>query len=127
MGATGDAASFSKASMTHWLSRGETAATAHALDSVTVERVQWLFERVCRHGYGAEHSLRVAVQIGAMRMGQAGASRSSVRAAFIDCIRHDVTATSFGTAFLAAEARVDSIRSRMAAWADAVVIMSPRG
>lgn len=113
--------------MTHWLSRGETAATAHALDSVTSERVQWLFERVCRHGFGAEHSLRVAVQVGAMRMGQAGASRASVRAAFIDCVRYGVTAKSFGTAFLAAEARVDALRSRMAAWADAVVIMSPRG
>lgn len=111
--------------MNPWFSQGEVSASAHSLDPVTVERVQWLFERVCRHGYGAEPSLRVAVQVGAMRMAQAGATREAIRSAILRCVQHGTTAVSFGTGFLAAEARVDSIRSRMTAWADAVAIMSP--
>lgn len=113
--------------MNNWLSRVESAATAHALDAVTIERIRWLFERVCRHGYGAESSLRVAVQVGAMRMAQAGATRGAIERAIVECVRHGTTALSFGTSFLAAESRVDLLRGRMTAWADAVAVMSPRG
>jgi hypothetical protein len=120
MGATGDAATSHKASMNIPISRGETPATAQALDSITVKRVQWLFERVCRHGYGAEHSLRVAVEIGAIRMAQAGATRRAIRAAFAACTSIVSPTGAAAKPLIAAETRITALLSRMSGWADAV-------
>ena len=106
--------------MNPWISRNETAATEHALDSGTVRRIQWLFERVCRHGYGAEHSLQVAVQIGATRMAEAGATRDAIRSAVDACVRAGAPGMRPAQTILTAEARVSSVRQRMTAWVDAV-------
>lgn len=113
--------------MKYRVSDGGVAAAALTLDAVTIARIQWLFERVCRHGYGAEPSLRVAVQVGAMRMVKAGATRAAIRSAFVECVKQEPSAASLGVAFATAEARVDSLRVRMAVWADDVAINSPRG
>jgi hypothetical protein len=105
--------------MNPWIHRRETAATDCALDSETVKRIQWLFERVCRHGYGAEQSLREAVQVGAARMAEAGATHAAIRSAVIASVHgqaHDAPSTSLA----ATESRVMSVQRRMTGWVDAV-------
>ena len=105
--------------MNPWIYRRETAATARALDSETVKRIQWLFERVCRHGYGAEQSLREAVQVGATRMAEAGATHAAIRSAVVACVLGPVLNIP-RTSFVTTESRVVSVRRRMTAWVDAV-------
>ena len=106
--------------MNPWISRHETAATERTLDSGTARRIQWLFERVCRHGYGAEHSLQVAVQVGATRMAEAGATREAIRLAVVACVQGGASGARPARRVLNAEARVSSIRQRMTDWVDAV-------
>jgi hypothetical protein len=106
--------------MNPWISRSEAQATARTLDGATVKRIQWLFDRVCRHGYGAEHSLRLAVQLGAARMVEAGATRDAIRTAIVACVHGQSPEDAPRTMFIAAESRVVSIRRRMTAWADAI-------
>lgn len=106
-----------------WRLRAEAPATASTLDTATLKRIQWLFERVCRHGYGAESSLKCAVQEGATRMLQAGATRNAIRAAIAGCVHAETPQEPARTTFLNAEPRVVSIRKRMTGWADA---MSPK-
>lgn len=107
--------------MQSWRSRAEAPATTSSLDTATIRRIQWLFERVCRHGYGAESSLKSAVQGGATRMRSAGASRDAIRSAVTACVQGEAAEDPSRTTFLATESRVVSIRKRMAGWADAVV------
>lgn len=107
--------------MNPWILRAEAPATSSTLDSATVKRIQWLFDRVCRHGYGAEHSLKAAVQVGATRMAQAGATRDSVRSAIVACVQVAAPDDPRPTTRLAGESRVVSIRKRMTGWADAAV------
>lgn len=126
-GATGDAATSIESSMNPWISRGETTATPLTLDSATARRIEWLFERVCRHGYGAEHSLRLAVQLGAIRMAEAGATRDAIRAAIVACVHGQMPADAVQTVFVPAEFRVVSIRKRVTAWADAAFPPSQQG
>lgn len=109
--------------MQHWRSRAEASATTSSLDTATVKRIQWLFERVCRHGYGAESSLKSAVQGGATQMCRAGATRDAIRSAIGACVLGQASEDPSRTTFLATESRVVSIRKRMTAWADAVVPM----
>jgi hypothetical protein len=99
--------------------RLRTNATAIALDSATLKRIQWLFERVCRHGYGAESSLKCAVQAGATRMSQAGATPTAIRRAIAASVQGHAFDDPARTTFIAAELRVVSIQNRMMAWADA--------
>jgi hypothetical protein len=98
----------------------EAPATTSSLDSATIKRIQWLFERVCRHGYGAESSLKSAVQGGATRMRHAGATPAAVRRAIAACVHGPPDKDPSRTTFLASESRVVSVRARMAGWADAV-------
>jgi hypothetical protein len=105
--------------MQSWRSRAEAPATASSLDSATIKRIQWLFERACRHGYGAESSLKSAVQGGATRMRSAGATRDAVRSAIAACVQGPVDEDPSRTTFLATESRVVSVRTRMAEWANA--------
>ena len=107
--------------MNPWIARTETQATALALDSATLKRIEWLFERVCRHGYGAESSLKTAVQMGAARMSKAGATRESIRSAIAACAQGKAPDEPRRTMFMAAESRVVSIRRRMTGWADATI------
>ena len=121
-GATGDAETSIKAtSMKSWRLREEAPATANALDTATLKRIQWLFERVCRHGYGAESSLKAAVQGGATRMSQAGATRAAIRSAIAACVHGEALEEPARTTFMRTESRVVSIRKRMTGWADAAV------
>ena len=120
-GGTGDAATSIKASMNPWILRAEAPATSRTLDSATVKRIQWLFDRVCRHGYGAEHSLKVAVELGATRMAEAGATRDAIRSAIVACVHVPAADDPRPTTHLAGESRVVSIRKRMTGWADAAV------
>jgi hypothetical protein len=106
--------------MTSWRLREEAPATASALDTATLKRIQWLFERVCRHGYGAESSLKSAVQGGATRMSRAGATREAIRTAIAGSV-HGSPEEPARTTFIATESRVVSIRRRMTGWADAAV------
>lgn len=124
-GATGDAATHSKASMNPWILRAESPATSRTLDSATIKRIQWLFDRVCRHGYGAEHSLKVAVQIGVRRMAEAGATRDAIRSAIGACVHVPAADDPRPTTYMAGESRVVSIRKRMIGWADAAVSNVP--
>ena len=105
--------------------RAEAPATSSTLDSATVKRIQWLFDRVCRHGYGAEHSLKVAVQIGATRMAEAGATRDAIRSAIAACVHVPAPDDPRPTTFMAGESRVVSIRRRMIGWADAAATSVP--
>lgn len=107
--------------MHSWRSRTEAPATARTLDTATLKRIQWLFERVCRHGYGAERSLKSAVQIGATRMSEAGATREAIRSALNACLQGQTTEELGRTTFLGTESRLVSIRKRVASWADAAV------
>lgn len=107
--------------MNAWRLREEAPATASALDTATLKRIQWLFERVCRHGYGAESSLKSAVQGGATRMLQAGATRDAIRSAITACVHGEAPAAPARTMFMQTESRVVSIRKRMTGWADAAV------
>lgn len=111
--------------MNPWILRAEAAATSRTLDSATAKRIQWLFDRVCRHGYGAEHSLKAAVQIGATRMSQAGATRDAIRSAIVACVHVPAADDPRPTTYLAGESRVVSIRKRMSGWADAAVSKVP--
>lgn len=116
--------------MHSWRLRTEAPASAVALDTASVKRIQWLFERVCRHGYGAESSLKCAVQAGASRMTAAGATRSAIRSAIeatVEARDPDAHADPSRTTFMTAESRVCSIRTRMAAWADAIAPDGPAG
>ena len=106
--------------MQSWRSRAEAPATTSSLDTATVKRIQWLFERVCRHGYGAESSLKSAVQGGATRMCRAGATRDAIRSAIAACVQAEAAEDPSRTTFLATDSRVVSIQRRMAGWADAV-------
>lgn len=107
--------------MQSWRLRAEAPATTSSLDTATIKRIQWLFERVCRHGYGAESSLKSAVQGGASRMCRAGATRDAVRSAIAACVQGQAPEDLSRTTFMATESRVVSIRKRMTGWADAVV------
>lgn len=107
--------------MNPWILRAEAPATSRTLDSATVKRVQWLFDRVCRHGYGAEHSLKAAVEIGARRMAEAGATRDAIRSAIVACVHVLAPDDPRPTRYMAGESRVVSIRKRMTGWADAAV------
>ena len=107
--------------MQSWRSRAEAPATTSSLDTASIKRIQWLFERVCRHGYGAEPSLKSAVQGGATRMRRAGASRDAIRSAIVACVQGQAPDDPSRTTFLATESRVVSIRRRMTGWADAVM------
>lgn len=107
--------------MRHWRSRAEATATATTLDTATLKRIQWLFERVCRHGYGAESSLKSAVQGGAARMSRAGATRDAIRTAIAACVRGQAIEDPSRTTFMATESRVVSIQKRMTGWAEAAI------
>ena len=107
--------------MNPWILRAEAQATPRTLDTATLKRIQWLFERVCRHGYGAESSLKAAVEGGATRMSQAGATRDAIRAAIAASVQGQTLDDPAKTTFIAIESRVVSIRKRMAGWADAVL------
>lgn len=107
--------------MNPWILRAEAQATPRTLDTATLKRIQWLFERVCRHGYGAESSLKAAVEGGATRMSQAGATRDAIRAAIAASVQGQTLDDPAKTTFIATESRVVSIRKRMAGWADAVL------
>ena len=96
--------------------RAEVAATAHTLDSASVARIQWLFERACRHGYGAEPSLRAAVEMGAARMTAAGASPGAIRDAVIECVVGDGDNDTDPVVWLG-ESRMLALRRRMMEWA----------
>ena len=106
--------------MNPWVQRRELHATDRTLDTATVRRIQWLFERVCRHGYGAEQSLREAVQVGATRMAEAGATHAAIRSAVVACVYGQARTVVPSTSFVAAEARIASIQQRMTSWVDAV-------
>ena len=97
----------------------EAPATAITLDSATLKRIQWLFERVCRHGYGAESSLKSSVQAGATRMSRAGATRAAIRQAIAASVQGQAIDDPAKTMFMAAESRLLSIQKRMIVWADA--------
>ncbi|MGH7638109.1 MAG: hypothetical protein ACREOK_10705 [Gemmatimonadaceae bacterium] len=111
--------------MNPWILRAEAPATCRTLDSATVKRIQWLFDRVCRHGYGAEHSLKTAVQIGATRMAEAGATRDAIRSAIVGCVHGPAPDDPRPTTHMAGESRVVSIRKRMTGWADTAVSNVP--
>lgn len=104
-----------------WKLRADAPATARSLDTATLKRIQWLFDRVCRHGYGAEPSLKCAVQAGAARMVEAGATRSAIRHAIATSVQGDFSEDLSRTTFVAMESRVVSIRRRMMGWADAAL------
>lgn len=121
-GATGDAASCNEGDVMKprkW--RSDAPATTRTLDTVTLKRIQWLFERVCRHCYGAEPSLCAAVRLGAARMSTAGASREAIRTAIGSSVRGDPSHVADSFSLDGGESRVVAIRKRMVAWADAAI------
>jgi hypothetical protein len=105
--------------MNPWRSRADAPATASTLDGPTLKRIQWLFERVCRHGYGAEPSLRAAVHAGATRMSAAGASQEAIRTAIGSSVRGEPSHLADTFSLAGGESRVVAIRKRMVGWADA--------
>ena len=111
--------------MNPWRSRADAPATVRSLDTRTLKRIQWLFERVCRHGYGAEASLRAAVRYGAIRMSAAGASRDAIRTAVGSSVRGNAPNLADTFCLDGGESRVVAITRRMVGWADEATTFRP--